>query len=182
MEGISADLVTSGWMALGVIAVALIVAGVRNKVVIYYDVADMGISALAIVLPIAAMLLASYQPFFSPMFSWLWKWGLLSIGYASGLYCLLLNFINAMRHNRSVLLGLFVGALKIVFLVLSFVVIYSQTGSRKDRKNTIEEVLFSWTIILCMVFLAKAMVNGPAVYKVKGWRLPQPKRHIWSIA
>lgn len=179
MEGIRADLVTSGWIGLGVIAVALLVAGARNKVVIFYDAADMGTSALAIVLPIVTIILVSYQPFVSPLFCRIWKWGILLSGYASGFYCLLLNFTNATRHNRSVLLGFFIGIFKIAFLILSFAVLYFQMGGRSDRKRTTDDVWLALVIVLCMVFLAKALINGDEVYKKKGWQSSQRNRHIW---
>lgn len=177
MNGIDSDLVTASWIALAVIALALIVAGARNKVVIYYDTADMGISALAILLPFIALVLTSFQPFVSPLFCWLWKWSILSIGFTAGVYYLLLSLRSAIRHNRSVLLGLFVCVFKLAFLILGFLVIYSQIGSRKDRENTLEEKFFALAIILCVVALGRAMINGLAVYQAKGWCLTRNRNN-----
>lgn len=175
MSAIQSDMKMAGFVLLVLIAIALMVAGAKNRVVIFYDVADMAHCALTIILPLSALTLSSYQPFITTAFCFVWKWSLSLCAIVTGTYYLFRNFSNAIQHNRSVFLGIFIGIFKLAFLVFAFVVIYSQMGERKDRPNTFEEKLFSWAIIFCVVMLSKAMINGRAVYESKGWTLPVVK-------
>ncbi|WP_199052003.1 hypothetical protein [Aquitalea sp. ASV15] len=176
MNAIQSDVETAGLILLILMVIALMVAGSKNKVVIFYDVADMWHCALIIILPLFVLTLSSYQPFITVAFCFVWKWSLLLCAIVSGVYYLFRNFSNAIRHNRSVFLGLFIGVFKLIFLVFAFVVIYSQMGERKDRPNTFEEKIFAWGIIFCVLVLGRAMINGRAVYENKGWDLPVAKR------
>lgn len=179
MEAICTDLITAAWMVAVLIGIALLIAGARKKVVIYYDAADLGVSLLSIVLLFSGCIVQGTQPFLSPIFSWIWEWGVSSLLYAAGSYCVFINFYNAIRYNRSVWLGLFVGVFKIAFLLLSALVVYFMLGGKRDDEDqqpSIENILIKILIVMGLIALARAMINGPEVYKGKKWRLPQRKQ------
>lgn len=181
MGGLGNDLVNLGLLGVAGVAIGLAVAGVRNKVVVYYDTADLGISALALLAPLAFLALASVQPFVTPFLRAAWTFGLESLAWSSGAYFLVLNVANAIRYNRSLPLGLLVGALKLAYLVLCLGMVFALLQDTKPRRRSGTEVLLGWLAVLGLLLLGRALVNGERVYQEKGWPLPRPKAHFWRF-
>lgn len=182
MDAFSGDLLMAGWLGLAMAAVVLVIAGLNNKLVVYFDLADMGISALALLAPLVLVMLASFHPFATPVWSKAWTIGLETTGWALGAYFLALNMKSAIYHNRSVPVGVMVGLLKMAYLVFSFVVVYSQLRDSDEPRRTRSQTLMSLALIAGVVFLGRALINGERVYHARGWPLPPPKGHFWSFS
>jgi len=173
MENIGSDLVTVLWIAAALCGIALLMAGAARRVVIYYDGADMSVTGLAVVLPLAAWGLFDSSLFESDLFNGIAHWIASPVLALAGLYCLLENFVAAIRHNRSIFLGLFIGVFKIVFLALTVLVIAGQLQKMFDEHSSFGDILVSLLLVAACVAVAGGMINGRKVYAVKGWEVPE---------
>jgi hypothetical protein len=174
MDNISADLLTIFWWGVAALGLTLITAGSANKVVIYYDRHDMVISFLGVLLPMVALQMWTAQPFESAVGNWFFQWLAAPAVGLSGLLCIVVTFAAAITHNRSVVLGVAIGVFKIVFVCLTVLVVLAQLGQFTDRKSAAKDVMVAALCLALFVSIAKALVNGPAVYRARGWALPEP--------
>jgi uncharacterized protein len=170
---LGSDMVTVMWFAVAAIGIGLLIAGASNKVVIYYNGAEMAISLLAVVLPFVALLMFDSAPFESETFNWMFRWVASPITGIIGILCLIMNFQQAIKHNKNVFVGVFVGAFKIVFVSLTVLAVLGQIGKLTNKDTSFRDAI--WAVILLAIFVsvAKAMINGPEVYRAKGWQLPE---------
>lgn len=173
-EKISSDIAIIMWFAVAAIGIGLLIAGASNKAVIYYNGAEMAISFLAVALPFVALSMFDSTPFESESFNWTFRWIASPVTGIIGVLCLVLNFQQAVKHNKNIFLGMFVGAFKILFISLTVLVVLGQIIGKLTNKDTSLRDA-AWAVILLAIFVsvAKAMINGPEVYKAKGWRLPE---------
>jgi hypothetical protein len=172
METINSDLLTIFSVVVVAIGIFLLIAGAGKKVVIYYNGADMGGSFLAVALPLVALWMLLISPFESPIFNWSFHWIVSPITGIIGGFFVINNFKKAIKHNRSVLIGVIVGVFKILFVSLSVLAVFHQVGRITDKKSSFKGALIATIFLVVFVAVAKAMINGPQVYEAKGWTLP----------
>ena len=169
MENISSDLIIVFWLAFAAVGIGLLIAGATKKVVVYYDGADMAVSAFGVILPFVALWMFSSTPFESTAFNWMFHWFLSPITGIAGLVCVVCSFRSACHHNRSAALGVFVGVFKVVFVALTIMVILGQIGKMVDDKVSVKDKVLAVIFLAIIGAVAKAMINGPEVYQAKGW-------------
>lgn len=168
-DKLSSDMVTVMWLVVAAIGIGLLIAGASNRVVIYYNGKEMAVSFLAVALPIIAASMFDSAPFESSLFNWIFHWIASPITGIIGIFCLALNFQQAIKHNRNIFLGVFVGAFKLVFVTLTFLVVMEQTSRMMDKKSSFKDAAVAAIILAATVAIAKAMINGPKTYEAKGW-------------
>lgn len=126
MENVSSDLIAIIWLAFAAVGIGLLIAGATKKVVVYYDGADMAVSAFGVFLPVVALWMFSLTPFESTVFNWMFHWLLAPSTGIVGLVCVCCNFRSACHYNRSATLGVLVGIFKVVFVAFTIIVIIGQ--------------------------------------------------------
>jgi hypothetical protein len=173
MENVTADLLTIFWIAAAIVGIGLLAAGAERRIVIYYDGTDMAVSAFAVIFPLVAWVLSDSNIFESSFLNWMVHWLVSPAIGIAGLSLMVANFKSAIRHNRSIALGLLVGLFKIVFLALTVIVIFGQISKITDERTSFGEAVFAALLLVICYVVAKAMINGPEVYVAKGWELPE---------
>lgn len=152
--------------------VLLIIMGVTNRVVIYYDRADAWWSIspflfLLVSVIIAQILTPEGQQFASTTLE---KAALVAgvVGIVFGIYK---TIYNAIRYNRNVALGLFIGIFKVVIsLAMAFTAIGS-LSSIFDKKTSARGAGIFALVIMLTGFLWVVLINGEKVYNKKGWEI-----------
>lgn len=171
MNEINADVVTMAWIAIALVAIGLLIAGATKSVVIYYNGKDMLNSFLSVFLFFAVLVMANMKPFESDEFNWVFLWIFTPIIGLLCIYCMIMNFINSVKHNRSILLGLIIGLFKIIFISLIGVVIIDQILVITNKGNSNKIKTTSAVFLFVFIFLAHAMINGHKVYEKRNWPL-----------
>ena len=158
------------WLLLASM-VGVFIAGLNRSVVIYYDEDDLGISfgvtfmwVVAIGLFLAGNIESSYGET-----AYIICMVLSLISLVTALIFFYLNFRNAIRHNRSVGIGLLVGLFKIPFAWMGFVALLGFTTEVFSKDRDFRERIVAASCGLAMLWLLAALINGPEVHEEKGW-------------
>jgi hypothetical protein len=169
MNEINSDVVTMAWIAIALVAIGLLIAGATKNVVIYYNGKDMLNSFLSVFLFFAVFVMANMKPFESDEFNWVFQWLFTPIIALICIYSLIMNFIKAVKHNRSILLGLVIGLFKIIFISLIGAVIIDRILIITNKGNSNKTKVSSAVFLFVFIFLAHAMINGHKVYEKRNW-------------
>ena len=161
------DLQTTIFIAVVIAFVAMIVAGVKNKIVIYFDVND---------------LLISFAPWVSLFFgvfiangyeNKIIGEGIAIIGVVSALFFLVWSMKLSITYNKSIGLGLFVGIFKILSSLLAIIIFIGQLRKIFGNRSAFGAVV----ILGFFAWLGKKLINGEQVYINKGWEMPKLKNN-----
>lgn len=166
-----ADIEKIIWIFIALVTVGLLLAGLCNQCVIYYDAADVGVTFLGVCLPFfgAALLSPEVKPFDLELLNYVVRYGGGGVLILIGLWCFVLTFICSIRHNRSVLLGFIIGIYKVAFLLFSILALIGYFTKISDRSSTAREIFIATLLLLGFRVIAYAMINGERVYAAKGW-------------
>ena len=164
-------LVLSFWGLLGATAL-LLVLGATNRVVIFYDSADAWWSIapfLAIV--VGYLVVRSLAPSGDSEFAstFIQKAAVLAAILVAALAALV-NYRNAIHHNRSLLLGIIVGTLKLAIAVFMAATVMGQLNRLMDSGSTRRQVGGALLILALIGVLWRVLVNGQRVYERRGWQ------------
>jgi len=161
-----------GWGILGTL-VFLIVLGLTNRVVIFYNAADAwwSISPLLFLVG-AAIIAATLAPEGAKEFATTpIEKAVLAGGGLGAVLGIIMTFYNAIRYNRNLFLGVLVGACKvIVSLLMAVTFIGSFSGVFPSRNTARGDAVFFALVVMLVGFLWVALVNGERVYEKKGWK------------
>lgn len=143
-----------------------IVASSRSYVV-YFNKFDLVISALG-PFAILASLIIYFLESDSRMFSdehmgFLFQYIVSGVLFLGGIYCIAISFFNAIKHNRSIPMGVLIGLVKIFFSLIGVMLLLAALNEDKYKKKL--------TIIGFLVLVGLILINGQAVYRKKGWSL-----------
>ena len=188
MDAVGHDLrVVFAAIIIGIIFITPFVVfglGVAKKVVIYYDTRDLFTS-------IASPLLLSFARWFVfeptlPLDSAYTQ--IIVRGLVSGFFVFLSivffirNFRLAIHHNRSVFLGILVGICKLFLGYLVVWMLGAISAQRRADKEQHKQVDPRPILTLPIVgILFAALVNGEAVYYLKGWQPPLIDDRVFLI-
>lgn len=152
-------------------AVIVILGGMR-KIVICYDLKDFAWSfgwVLALIGSSigASMLYPEGQT--EPTLTGMIVTALMGM---TALACIVMVFVNAIRYNRSIVVGVIVGTFKLIFGLAFVILVWGAIQPNHGRRGSGGS--FALLAILALVFygLYRATINGPEVYQQKGW--PEP--------
>jgi len=168
-ENDQGDQLVIAFMAIALVGVAILIGGAANRVVIYYDMSDMGNSFLAVALPVAAMMLFGAEPFHSESYNHVFQWTSAIAAGLGGAVCIFGNFASSVRNNRSIVVGLFIGVFKIAFVSISALAAIEQVSTIFNRNKSFREASIAGLVLVVIGLMAKSMVNGPRVYEARGW-------------
>jgi hypothetical protein len=157
----------------------MLIAGATNKIVIYYDVKDFFVSFAPWVSVISGILLINLYHHGEEQisFSNMTKIQLL-FWYAGLVFALLFTIWSiklSITHNKSIVLGFFVGWFKIILTLLGVVILIGQIKKIFDKDSNMKDTFLSLLIFGIFVWMGKRLINGKEVYIAKGWALPKKK-------
>lgn len=164
------DLQTTIVLAVLLTFIATFIAGVSNKVVIYFDKKDLLISFMPWgSLVIGLLLLMAYQHEGTVTIENLTsvQTFIAYLSIASSVIFFIWSIRLSIRHNRSVMLGLLVGVFKILSALLGLLIICSLTVDINGRENKLKETVFAILFLGVFVWLGRRLINGQEVYRVK---------------
>ncbi len=171
------EVVTSLFVLVMAIYIIMLMIGIAEKVVVYYDEADLIISLMPwLILFVAVLIAGIYQPTEQDMdpekmlqiqkIVW-YTGGILSAGFA------LWTIQLSIRYNRSILLGLIYGVFKLLSGLIGVLVLISQVFAMKDEETKRKDFWFAILVFGVFWWLGKKLINGKKVYREKGWSLPK---------
>lgn len=179
--GFGDDLYMMVFIGLAIVGVFLLVAGACRRVVIYYDTSDMVVSlaagVLIILFPAFIEIIGIKQVtlFSSDFMNFLAKWIVIIVGILSTIISVFITFNNAIKHNRSFMLGIFIGLFKLLFVAITALIMIAQVLRILEHKSGREMFLASAILTVFGSFVG-IMINGKEVYEAKGWQLPEDGR------
>ncbi|MDW8395947.1 MAG: hypothetical protein RMM31_06875 [Anaerolineae bacterium] len=171
------------WVTLGAMAVLLFL-GLSDQVVIFFDANDVFWSLMPFISLVGSFIvMMSLLP--PPEVSEVSQASIVLIdlvmiaGLLFAFISTVISFRNAVLHNRSLVVGLFVGVFKVcVALLMS--VLFVNYIFKAPRSKTM--ILFIWNLLSAGVlgWLWTRLVNGPRVYLRRGWAV-QMGNQLWIV-
>jgi uncharacterized membrane protein YidH (DUF202 family) len=177
---------------LAVLLLVIIIAGLSNRIVFYFDHGDLALSfapPLALVLTAVALFALGFRPENAHQALAMAKLALagqsstpggptplavvlvMGSGAALALGCLLFTFVNAARFNRSLALGVLVGTCKLLLSVLVvFWPLLGRASGQGSRRTTPRWAIY--VLIGIFAWIIAHLVNGRAVYQRRNWPMP----------
>ena len=157
------------WGLLGCVLLVLLLAA-TNQVVVFYDGLDVWWSFAPILSLAIGYMIARSISSEDAGTSFL-EILVLGIAVLIAVVSTLINYQNAIRHNRSLFLGLIVGTLKIAAATLTVLSVAGQLSRLSDSQSTRRQRADAMLILAVIGIVWWALVNGPRVYEMRGRRL-----------
>ncbi len=166
-------------IVVGILAIyiVMLLVGMAEKVVVYFDEADLVISLMPwLILLVAIVLVLIYQPDentpdpkkIREIQGYIWM-AALSLATIFSLWSIWLSI----KYNRSFLLGLPYGIFKLISILIGVLVLISQIATMKDEKTKRNQFFFAVIVSGVFIWLGKKLINGKKVYRNHGWTLPK---------
>lgn len=152
-----------GWLLLGTL-ILLVILGITNRVVIFYDTADAWWSISPFLFVTAGIAIAvSLTPDGRAFATTPIEKAVLAGGGAGAILGVVMAFYNSIRYNQSVFLGLLVGTCKVIISVLMALTFIGSFRGVFDSRHTNREAALFALIGMAVGFLWFALVNGERV-------------------
>lgn len=179
----SADNDVGGRLTIAVIVgilaiyIVMLLVGMAEKVVVYFDEADLVISLMPWIILVVAMILALiYQPDENTPDSqkmrevqgYVWAVAL-PLAAIFALWSIWLSI----KYNHSFLVGLPYGIFKLISVLLGVLLLLNQIAIMKDEKTKRNQFFFAVIVSGVFIWLGKKLINGKKVYRNHGWTLPK---------
>lgn len=157
-----AELISWGCAAAFLI---MLVLGASNRVIIYFNTADLVLSFLPWPIAIAGIaFLAKWGQIMGQKYTIILS-ALLVIIVAS---LLIYSIYLSVKYNKSIFVGLLIGVFKLVASLLAFLFIWTQFGDHESSQDTIIKMI----LLGILIWIGFRLVNGHAVYERRGWAIP----------
>ena len=170
---VTQDLVKLFFIFVGVIFIGTIIAGATNKVVIFFNWSDLINTIMMFICPlvIGGGGMAIFQNENGEINE---TTGIIILVFTAitTLYFIVKNFILSIKYNKSLIIGLFIGVMKMVVAILGVLIVIGYIGELTDKEyKTIGQWILLGLIFGFFIWLAKKLVNGQSVYATKGWQV-----------
>jgi len=155
--------------------VVIMIAGVRDRVVIYFDKKDFWISFLPWVLYFVCVYLVTPADAQAPVDFTAPPEDMvipLYITYAVIVLCLIENTRRSIYYNRNVFLGIFIGVFKVLFSFFAVIGSLGYISRVMDSSKTFSQRAAALALFSLLQTLWAEFINGHDVYRQKGWALP----------
>lgn len=146
----------------------ILIAGVTDKVVIFYDTSDLYLS-------FAPWLLVTIFGFMASTFNnhFIQNVILLIFVYIIPGILVLTSVYNSICYNKSVFIGLIVGPFKLLLALLGIVTFINSIISWLDDDISFKKSIIATIIFSITGWITAKLINGESVYVKKGWSLPE---------
>ena len=149
------------WRTLGIVLltsfVIIFILGITNRVVIFYNGADLFWTASIFLIPILSIIIGvSLQENESTI-------NILLVGLFLSLFCVLKVILSSIKYN-GLILGLFIGIFKIISAVIIAILSIGLIGKIFNTENasTLQRV-FSLALFGILLFVIAKLINGDEV-------------------
>ncbi|MGK5095416.1 hypothetical protein WDW89_25820 [Deltaproteobacteria bacterium TL4] len=156
----------------------MLVAGMTNKVVIYYDGSDFFLSFMTFGSWIIGAILIAYFDTEGQEGQSTLQTIIFYATCASSALCAIVTLKSSIQHNRNVVLGIVVGLFKIVSSALGILVIIAQIATFFSDESSLKDMIWAYLIFGLFIWIGKKLINGEQVYIAKGWALPGEEAEI----
>lgn len=178
-DALAEDAATLAWFLAVAVLIALVVGffavlrfGSKRRIVVFYDAKDVAVTFFGPVLLVAAgVFFQSKGPFISALGAFLWHWVFSLALAAAGVGLLTASFSSAIRHARSRPLGVAVWLVKLIFVFAAVLLAIAWYGDMKKGAQP-RSTIFAMVGLGALAWLTKSLINGPEVYRAKGWKVP----------
>ena len=157
------------WGVFGCVLLVLLLAA-TNQVVVFYDGLDVWWSFAPILSLAFGYMIARSISSEGAGTSFL-EILVLGVAVLLAIASMLINYHNAIRHNKSIFLGLIVGTLKIATATFTVISVAGQLSRLSDPNSTRRQRGDAMFVLAVIGFMWWVLVNGPRVYEKRGWRL-----------
>lgn len=157
------------WGVLGCVLLVLLLAA-TNHVVVFYDGLDVWWSFAPILSLAIGYMIARSISSEDAGTSFL-EILVLGIAVLIAVVSTLINYHNAILHNRSLLLGVIIGTLKIAAATFTAVSVAGQLSRLSDSESTRRQRADAMFVLAVIGFMWWVLVNGQRVYEKRGWQL-----------
>lgn len=166
-------------LAIALGAIAIFALCIKGKIVFYYDGRDFAWSlSPAIVAVVTGLVVWVFHDGGDAGQLTLVQIFVIGLGSCVAAFGIWAAVYNAIRYNRSLPVGLLIGACKIMISALMVLSLFSNAGRKYGRdyyKNTAtgrRERAVAAASFAILGILWMTLVNGERVYEKKGWELP----------
>jgi hypothetical protein len=151
--------------------VILAILGASDRVVVFYNYTDAWWSVSPLVFLLGSAVVANFlaPPGSTEFASTDTEKAALAVGIFGAVVGVAFTIVNAVRYNRSILIGLPIGLGKIMISGLMLVTFVGSFRAMFDSKRSTRQVLGFALVVMLVGFLWKMLVNGDRVYQRKGW-------------
>lgn len=151
--------------------VVLAILGASDRVVVFYNYTDAWWSISPLVFLMGSALIAKFlaPPGSAEFGATDTEKAALAVGAFGALIGVAFTMVNAVRYNKSILVGLPVGVGKIMISALMAVTFVGSFRAMFDSRRTARQTIGFALIVTLVGFLWKMLVNGERVYRRKGW-------------
>ena len=150
--------------------VLLIIMGLTNRVVIFYDQADAWWSVSPFLFLVASVIITHILTPDGQQFGGTpVEKGALVVGAIGALVGIYMTIYNAIRYNRNIVFGLFVGICKVIISLAMALTVMGSLNAIVDKKTSLRGTILITIFLSILGFLWKALINGERVYNKKGW-------------
>lgn len=147
----------------------ILLAGITNKVVIFYDMSDLILSFSPwIVLLLFGFIASTFnEGFIKSATIWVFC-------YIIPVLIVIASIAMSIKYNRNIIVGIIVGPFKLLFSLLGIMAFVNYLHSWFDDKRSLKNFIVAGIIFAITGWLTKKLLNGEQVYLAKGWIIPEP--------
>lgn len=160
--------VLSLWVAFGCVLLLMLLAA-TNHVVVFYDGLDVWWSFAPLLSLATGYMIARSISSEDAGTSFL-EILVMGIAVLVAAVSTLINYHNAIRHNRSMILGLAIGTLKLAASSFTVLSVAGQLSRLSDSESTRRERADAMLTLAMIGFVWWILVNGQRVYEKRGWQ------------
>ena len=161
------NLATLIWWLVFFGFIAVLLAGLGNKVVIFYNTADLALTFAPWIsfVVCGGMLLTLNPGTLATIVRWVGLFFMAAFTIAV--------IANSVKYNKSLLIGLVVGPFKLIFALVGIVALVNLFEKGFSEKASYKDLTVAGIIFGITGWIAKKLINGEQVYIATGWALPE---------
>ena len=149
--------------------ITTLIAGMTNKVVIYFNFKDLFISFMVTgIWFVAAFLVTIYSTEGQGENLNTMQTNILYITAGISILCAIFTIKQSAQHNRNIPLGLLIGVFKIITGLLFILIALGYLFGKSSSMGALIIIL----LLGIFVWIAVKLINGEEVYRKKEWELP----------
>jgi amino acid permease len=160
-------------LVFGVVFVGAILAGMTNKVVVYFDFNDFFVSLMTVgIWVIAFIALSILEKEGQTAQLNTMQVGTIGVSALISVVCGITSVKSAIDYNRSMVIGLIIGVVKILTAIVGVVMILGQFQKLFEDDSSSKDVIVAMFLLGLFTWIGNRLINGEEVYEEKGWELP----------
>ncbi len=161
------DLESGIALAVVISFIGMLLVGMNNKIVIYFDKRDFYISLMPWVSLFIGLFIASWfeTPFIQNSF--------LVISFIAAVLFSVWAVKLSVIYNQSTLLGVFVGIFKVLCSLLGIVLLIGTLQKMFSKDSGLKDFIVGTILLGVFIWIGKKLINGEQVYRSKGWDFPE---------